>query len=458
LENPYLRIASWSSISLPRLLLFAAILHASLSIGITVIGKLRVLPQTFDHNGIGVSFALDSVSYRDQAAHMARLLREGKFREWIAYRAPLATFHSRLYSISFALLSWLLGEGVLAAEPINLFFYLSMLVLTYLLGASVFSPAVARLTAAVVALWPSLLMFSTQFMHDPLFIAAFLLLLLGLVATLIDKEMTARGALAYAGSGCAALLLILLARSTMWEIIRATVFLGAAFFVLTQLGRRRFEPIKIMAILVLCVAVVVLPKIMEGDGRRVDVLFERAIATNTTLQTSIQDASPWTKTAIQVGWVRNRFINRYAAAGSNLDVDVKLQTTGDLVKYFPRALEIGLLAPFPSLWFSAGQKVGLSGRLWVGAEMLMFYLVLILACVTLVRERRRLIVWFLFLTTLLACTVLAYVVVNAGALYRIRYPYFIPIILLGVHGFYLFSRKRTPQATLRSRALGETEQ
>ena len=441
-----MRIADWSSISPFRLLLLAAVLHVALAVAITIVGKAQILPGTFDSNGVGISFALDSVSYRDQAAYMAVLLRKHLFREWLDYRAPLATLHSRLYSISFALLGWLLGEGVLAAEPINLFFYVAMLVLTYSLGTAVFSSAVGRLTATIVGLWPSLLMFTTQFMRDPLFISAFLLLLLSLVVILSNQEISFRKTLAYTGSACVALLLILLARSTMWEIIGVVVFLGAAFFVLAQFIHRRFEPKKFGAVFLLCVAVVVLPKILEG--RRVPDQFDQATSKNATLRTSVQAARPWTRAAIQVGWARERFINRYATAGSNLDTDVKLQTTGDLIRYSPRALEIGLLAPFPSMWFSAGQKVGRTGRVWIGAEMLALYLFLILAAVTLLRERKRLVVWFLFLTSVLACTVLAYVVINAGALYRIRYPYFIPIILLGVHGLQVFSHKRSDSQLL----------
>ena len=434
-----MRIADWSSISPRHLLVLAAVLHVVLTIAIAIVGKAQTFPATFDQNGVGISFALDSVSYRDQAAYMAELLRQGKFREWLDYRAPLATFHSRLYSICFALLGWLLGEGILAAEPINLFFYLAMLLLTYSLGAAVFSPSVGRLSAMIVALWPSLLMFTTQLMRDPLFISAFLLLLLSLVVIISYKEISFRKTVAYVGSGCAALFLILLAKSTMWEIIGATVFLSAVFCVLSQLIHRRFELTKISAALVLCVAFVVLPKILEG--RRVGDVFDRAMSTNKKLQASVQSASTSTRVSIQVGWLRDRFIDRYATAGSNLDTHVKLQTTGDLIKYFPRALEIGLLAPFPSMWFSAGQKVGRTGRLWIGAEMLALYLFLILACVTLVQERRRLVIWFLFLTSALACTVIAYIVINAGALYRIRYPYFIPMILLGAQAVHVLSRK-----------------
>jgi len=57
-------------------------------------------------------------------------------------------------------------------------------------------------------------------------------------------------------------------------------------------------------------------------------------------------------------------------------------------------------------------------------------------------------VWFLFLTSVLGCTVLAYVIINAGALYRIRYPFFIPIILFGVRSLYRFSRKRADRQLL----------
>jgi len=126
------------------------------------------------------------------------------------------------------------------------------------------------------------------------------------------------------------------------------------------------------------------------------------------------------------------FIVAYPDSGSNLDADEELRTAGDIVRYLPRALELGLLAPFPSMWFAPGAKVGLSGRLVIGAEMVVLYGMLVLSVVTVVRERGRLLVWFLFVTSVLACTILALVVVNAGALYRLRYPYFIPIILLGL--------------------------
>ena len=422
-------IYSWRTQPLRRLLLIAALLHIILAITITAVGKARLLPNTFDANGVGVAFALDSVSYREQALYMAGQLREGRIRDWINYRAKLATFHARVYSISYALLGWLLGEGVLALEPVNLFYYLTMLVLTYLIGAYAFSPSIGRLTAIAIGLWPSLLMFTTQLLRDPMYICCFLLLVWILIAC-IKALSSWRQVGIYTAAGFAALSLVLLARAAMWEIVLLTVLLAAAICFLAQTRARRLDLRTSVAVLLLCVAVFLLPRVMSG-GRVVD-RYEQAVARTPALDATLNNGSPWSKLATQIGWARHVFIVAYPDSGSNLDADVELRTAGDIVRYMPRALQLGLLAPFPSMWFAPGAKVGLTGRLVIGAEMLGLYSMLVLSVVTVVRERRRLLVWFLFAPSVLACTILALVVVNAGALYRLRYPYFIPIILLGL--------------------------
>jgi hypothetical protein len=136
--------------------------------------------------------------------------------------------------------------------------------------------------------------------------------------------------------------------------------------------------------------------------------------------------------------------------GSNLDREVELQNFGDLVMYLPRAVEIGFLAPFPNMWFTRGVEVGRTGRLIVGAEMLAIYLLLLLVGATLFFERKRVLVWFLFAVAALGCIALAYVVVNIGALYRLRYPYFVPIILLAAQGYYLLQVYRARMGALRA--------
>lgn len=445
--------ADWLSISPRRLLLLAAVLHITLAIVITAVGKLEVDPRTFDNNGVGIAFALDSVAYRDEALKMAGLLREGKLRDWANYRAPLATFHARIYSISYALFGRVLGEGVLGVEPINLLYYLSMLVLTYFVGAVAFSKSVGRLAAVVVALWPSLLIFTTQLLRDPLFICAFLLLLLILMIC-IKQPLSFKQAVIFAASGMASVFLIILVRSTMWEVVVATVLLAALLCGAAQISTRKFDVRRTMAMLLICFAVLTFPKIMSV--RRVTDRAQRPTTVKSFEELPAASA-PWTKASRQIGWARHLFITRYADAGSNLDTDVNIQNFRDFILYLPRAVQIGFLAPFPSMWFTKGAEVGLTGRLVIGAEMLVLYLIMVLASVALIHERRRLLTWFLFASAALGCLALAYVVVNASALYRLRYPYFIPVILLAVQGFCILKKKYGSRFTSQSLSPAGTE-
>lgn len=375
---------------------------------------------------------------------MAQLLRAGQFRDWMNYDAPLATFHARIYSVAYALFGKILGEGILAVEPVNLIYYLSILVLTYLIGSLVFSPAVGRLAAFIVGLWPSLLVYSTQLVRDPLFTGAYLLLLFSLIMC-IKHAISLRQALAYAASGTAALVLIMLARSPMWEIIVATVLAGALVFVFRQITTRRFETTNIIALVLMCAIAFAMPKILSG--RRATDRAERAMSRSSQ---SANTGPPWTRMSRQIGWIRGRFIRAYSAGGSNIDREVEIQSFGDLAMYLPRAVQIGFLAPFPNMWFTRGVEVGRTGRLIVGAEMLGIYLLLLLGGASLFFQRKRVLVWFLFIVAALGCIALAYVVVNIGALYRLRYPYFVPIILLAAEGYYLLQTYRSTRSTSRN--------
>jgi hypothetical protein len=428
-----LSIVNWRTLSSKHLLLLAAILHITLAVVITLVGKFGVAPRTFDINGIGISFAIDSVSYRQEAVQLSVLLREGRFRDWLNYQAPLATFHARIYSVSYVLFGKILGEGVLGVEPVNLVYYLSTLVLVYLIGAVTFSPSVGRMTAAVVGLWPSLLILSTQLLRDQFFISVFLLLLLALTVC-IEQPLSFKRAIVWAALAVATLIMVPFLRPTMWEVVIATVFIGAAASIIRQLTTRRFDVPATLAVFLICLTAFALPRMM--NVRSVTEGASRTMATRRSAP-SINGLPPWSRVARQVGWARQRFINSYATAGSNLDADVEIRTFRDLVRYLPRAVEVGLLAPFPRMWFTRGVQVGLTGRIVVGAEMLGLYLLMVFACSTLIYERKRMLVWFLFAVTVLGSVVLAYVVINAAILYRLRYPYFIPIVLLGMQGLYV---------------------
>jgi hypothetical protein len=113
-----------------------------------------------------------------------------------------------------------------------------------------------------------------------------------------------------------------------------------------------------------------------------------------------------------------------------VDANVTFSGPGDVVKYVPRALEIGYLAPFPSMWFGAGDHVGLMGRLLSGLEMAMTYMIEVLAGIFMWRRRRHLDAWLLLLATTTGVLALAMIVVNIGTLYRMRYPFWILMVAM----------------------------
>jgi len=130
-----------------------------------------------------------------------------------------------------------------------------------------------------------------------------------------------------------------------------------------------------------------------------------------------------------------------------IDAEVTFSNRADAIKYIPRALEIGYLSPFPTMWFTPGYNVGLIGRLVGGVETLLTYTIEALACVFIWRRRRHLDTWLIFLTTTIGALALGMVVVNLGTLYRMRYPFWILMVIMAAGTLascrsYL-SRKRT---------------
>lgn len=58
---------------------------------------------------------------------------------------------------------------------------------------------------------------------------------------------------------------------------------------------------------------------------------------------------------------------------------MRFASTFGILRHIPRAVVIGMLAPFPNMWFSVGDQVGKAGRLLSGCETLIMYAVQLLA-------------------------------------------------------------------------------
>src|SRR5439155_9202094 len=185
------RLTTAVLLSSRRALMAAAILHVLLAVSVFSVGRLGLFPTQFNRDGIG-EFARDGNEFREQADSLADMLVDGNVGAWVK---DLATLHVKVLSLDFVLMRPLFGSKVLVAEPINLFYYLAILMLCFSLARVVAGRRAAWLAAAIVAVWPSLLLHTTQFIRDPLIIVAILAFVLVLTQQLKKTETWRRAAI-----------------------------------------------------------------------------------------------------------------------------------------------------------------------------------------------------------------------------------------------------------------------
>ena len=434
----------------PGLLIIAALLHVAITATVLMLGRNALLPATFDTNGIAISFAEDGVGHREDAATLAQMLRGGEFLVWFNSPYP---FHVKLYSLCFAVFGSSLGRNIVGAEPVNLFCYLGILILVYNLGKETFGSYSGLVAAATVALWPTLLLHTTQLLKDPIFILGMLALSFVMMRLLTGSYSWRKGLLIGA-AGAALVALIWKTRSDLGPVLVATVILGAVTLTIRQFQLKRLAASNLAGIgllLTLTAATVLwLPVYRDLDNPRRNFKGAETQEAFAIDNAAVSADVRWWQVSTQVGIVRQRFVTKYPDSSSNLDTSVKLTNTRDLFRYLPRAAAIGLFAPFPKMWFETGNSVGSTGRILSGLEMLLMYAVEALAVVGLWRGRRQLSVWLLFSIAVMGTIALGLVVVNVGTLYRLRYVFLTLLIILAAGGIsqvvnWLPKRQSPPQ-------------
>jgi hypothetical protein len=128
-------------------------------------------------------------------------------------------------------------------------------------------------------------------------------------------------------------------------------------------------------------------------------------------------------------------------AGSNLDYEIQLLSAVDVLKYLPRALEIGFFAPFPNQWFEVSKKApNTILRKVAGMEMVIVYASWLGLLFSIWKWRKNPGFWvFMFFNTAMI-VIYALAVVNAGTLTRFRYAFLMPLVGFGVMGGFEIHR------------------
>lgn len=150
--------------------------------------------------------------------------------------------------------------------------------------------------------------------------------------------------------------------------------------------------------------------------------------------------TPWLPAAAdrivyRIALAREVFLVAYLESRTSLDVDVGFHRATQVFRYVPRALQLGLLAPFPAQWRQAGSLAWTdASRRLVAIEMLGVYAGLVGLAVTAWRERRRPELWVVLLPCLALLTLYTLVVPNLGALHRFRYGFLMALVGIGIAG------------------------
>lgn len=412
-----------------RYLILAGVVHITLTIAIFIAGHFQLLPNTFDENGTGLTFAIDGASYQRVASILADELQTNGIGAWLNTKAP---FHSRLYSLVFATFGRVLGHNILGAEPLNLLFYLATLSCSYFLGREIFNARAGFVAAVIVALWPSFLFHSTQLIRDPLSIACFLAFVL-LLTLLLSRKFDLRASVALGVSGAVIVTLLWLVRGNMWNIVLVAIALTIVLLIARSVHINRFMIGNTIALVIIIAAALVAPSRLESTGLPGVRPPATPLAIPSTSQPVFREGR-WTRVLREVAGRRAGF-RAYTSQASNIDPDVQFHSPRDIVRYVPRALVIGFFAPFPKMWVESG-SYGRTGRLLSGAETLVMYFLYLAIAFCLWRDRRNLKMWFVFSIAAVGLLALGLVVVNAGALYRIRYVFWIILIVIAAEGVF----------------------
>ncbi|MFN2454151.1 MAG: hypothetical protein ABR577_08010 [Pyrinomonadaceae bacterium] len=411
--------ARWQG-SVRRLLAAGALLHLLFTTLIYVVGRSGLLPRMIYANG---AMPVDGAIYLEKCVALGQNISRFAVND-----TPV---HVRLYALSSAILTPILGANILSVELTGLLLYVLMLFLIYKVGEICFDARTGIVAAAIVGLLPSLLLHSTQPLHDPLFIVL-MLLNLWLTIALITKPVNFARAAIYTAGGFLTLLLLWLTRDAMWPVYLAIVALALAVLCIVSLKDRRILFPNFACLLFLAVALVLIPKIFAGwlpPKEPVTSAQEQAIEEFRNQQINAGQSGVFLK----LSTMRQKFVVLYPDAGSNIDTGQTFRKTSDVLFYLPRAAAIGLFAPFPAQWLTEGKMFGRLGRIVSGVEMCFFYLLSLCALAGIWRSRRSMQTWFLLAVVLLGAAALGLVVVNLGALYRMRYVFWILLVIPGAH-------------------------
>lgn len=437
---------------------FVYTLVAALAIQTIILPVL--LPQL--HAGHGLMVGHDSVTFQAMASEMATRIQAHGWGEWKLVQNPpgIVGITAAVYALTG------LHEPYVVLPIYSALYALSTTCVYRIIRILSGSEGGARAAAAAFLLLPSATMIYADLHKDAWSSAGILLLITACVETEARRAKSFLTVLYSVVVSCVALALIWVVRPYLVKLTLGGILFGFATLVAANaiFGRnwRREVGRYIGYLAILSVMVVISVSsdaaLMDSPIRAPTFIVKSSLPSRANANTSgygnpglasrenpslLVSRNPLIQRTIgAVLSVREGVLG--AAGGSVVDKDVRFPSFSDFLLYIPRALQIGLFAPFPSMWFEPGMTAGARlMRLVSGAEMCLTYGMMLgwIFFIPSISRDRIAACLFVIVACLAVIGVMSLAMPNIGTLYRMRYPLFMLIVGLGAAGWAILLAK-----------------
>lgn len=397
------------------------------TLGAGLLMQLFVLPVLYPdlHAGHGLLKGGDWVQFHDKAAMLAnRILEEG----WLAWElrpegnAPIG-IAALCYAVTGISEPWVL-------MPINAACFALSGFCLYQTFCHFTSPHNAWIALFPYVLFPSAIGIYGQIHKDAWSIAGSLLLLLVLVRFSVAVKPGYRYLLSQIACTLLAVIMVWIVRPYLVKVLLFSSLISVLFMVIVN-WRSEPRPASWWAGIIICLGLLVcFTKLTGGES-----VAQVAVGSSSVSSGSVQMLSY----VAQLADARDGFTGSGLHATSNLDTNVRFNSLVDVLKYVPRALQIGLFAPFPSMWGGNGASPGSDKmRLVAGVEMAIAYVMFVGVILYMLSGRGSMLIMVPLAYSTSTLLIQSLVICNVGTLYRMRYGIWQVILGMGIIGWCLF--------------------
>jgi len=441
----------------PRLLVLLGLFVFAYAWLASLLLQLWVIPTLFSQPGAAEGLVvLDSIGFdRIAKAKVVEIASLG----WSAWELkPQSQSPAGIASLFYTVL----GPSPTSMLPFNAVVHALSACAAMLILRNFFSVVPALIGALVFALNPASFEWVAQIHRDGIFILGNLLFICGIMSFFRPPVEGGSQWLRYLfNMGFMPVLgitLVWVARPYWVQVMLVTTLLMLIPLVFVGMSRRLAKSRRHIAGLLaafLCVVAFQVWLVKFHTPYEPIQIPESISAASVNASESVESSPPliWRRTSWLPEIIEGRFyriaIAREGAKsqGGNTLVDAKwrLDSTGAMLGYVPRALQIGLFSPFPELWGGIASTPAMTmARKVVCGVTLFFYVCLFGLGIGLWQLRRNMLLWVMIGVCLIGILNYALTYPNIGTLMRYRYGFYMLLVGFGLASWCELWLRRLP--------------